>query len=235
MKLILALFTLWSFQALATDTCSTAWVYLPYQTCGDASHGLNMSRPEKHEPPIQLQKETGPKADQRAVCISLRDQYNQANVVNRKVATLASPTPVHELKDKDGLGRVKYTYFCELNVTVYPFNIQASPACGTQATWTLVRGAKPNLGKAACLTCEGLENQPVENMVKCIKNSIANVFYSTAVKSGAIKLSAEDIKTLRARAQEIWQINQNMRILQNLDDIRLFSQFLKDTADPSSI
>lgn len=34
MNLILALFTFWSLQATATQTCSTTWVYQPYQTCG---------------------------------------------------------------------------------------------------------------------------------------------------------------------------------------------------------
>src|SRR5688572_5810188 len=103
MKLVLALFTLWSGSVLAAETCSTAWVYQPYKTCRHADHGLDTSTTGEYAglAPEWSDWVLGD-TDQRRLCQRIANEFSRKSMRQGLLGSLVQPTPVDETSKKRG-------------------------------------------------------------------------------------------------------------------------------------
>lgn len=224
MKYFLVAACLWSLNATAQEACSSVWIFKANKTCSHISNGPDNTQPGTIKTITDWSPRVRGGKDQLQICREVRDSYNARFATLGHVAELAKSGPTNEQKDKDVVGKVTYIYQCEMNVTIYPGKVAASPACGTEDKWSYqVEGAKP--AGASCLSCDQLQAAAPEAMVECLKNSITQV-----ITPKAIDLRDGDIAAVKAQAKRMLKINKDYRAISNLQspkDLSVFIDFVE--------
>ncbi|MGZ3722330.1 MAG: hypothetical protein ACXVA9_05340 [Bdellovibrionales bacterium] len=230
MKYLILLFAFWNSGAFATDQCSSVWIFKPYKTCASPAHGLNMSNAGPIVGTLGPWSDFGPGGrSQEAVCDQVVKDYNDQpdNKMAGRGATLKHPTPIGE-ESKDMIITQQYRYKCEIQIRTYPFNIKASPACGTEDKISYQVGGSSSgiVGEGkTCLSCDNFSDQPPEAMVECLRKNI-----ETVITPKAIELRDSDLSAVSRQISRLLKLNQQVPIknLQTVDQLSPLSEFVSN-------
>jgi hypothetical protein len=166
--------------------------------------------------------------DEVGLCQTLLADFN-GQAQNRAaglVATLIQPTPVRRDEHRPGglKVKIKYTYFCGVNVNQYPITAGPSAACGDTGRYSYQIGGALPQDNAQCLSCDNQDANPqIEQLVACLQTNIRDI-----INARAVELRSEDLAPVKAKVAKLLEINRVRPIsnLQSLDQISLFMDFL---------
>lgn len=222
-KLLLGLLTVWSVQGFAQNTCSSVWVYKPYEVCQAAgSPDLSVAGQFVRYEELNTGKLEGAQ-DELGLCQMLLADFNgqQGNRAAGLVATLTSPGPVRNV-EHGKIGRIKHTYYCGVNVNQHPVVKAASASCGSSERYSYQIGGAAPQDNAQCLSCDSLDGANINDLTVCLQNNIRDI-----INTRAVELREGDLAPVRQKVRQIQKINCTNPVasLQSLDQISLFMDF----------
>lgn len=102
-----------------------------YKNCRHESNGFDWERPKDTRLDVLKTREIGGGADQISLCQETVKKFNERSSKRGEKAEFVRVRPDLEVSRRD-LGRVRYTYYCEVKRTAFEPLLARSPHCGVE-------------------------------------------------------------------------------------------------------